>query len=645
MSRRHSPKGSVGVFVYMAEQAQSFQPTKKELETLKFILGKFDSCRKARDKRYSILGDRSPKQYWDECEKRFTCYAPPKDVGEDEWQANVVMGLTRNAVLTQVAKTGMSVPLAHVQDWTTKGFMDSERSRIWENMYKWSLRRENADWTQQFVSLGNYVRGNACVYEGFEDKETEVEIVDTLDFETGEMKTKTEKISSWGPKRQVVPLDEIYYPNFFKNNLKDQSYVIWARLEDYDSWKATHSGYKNFKKVIPGTWAVPAINDPFFKPRTAFGGKSQVFVMRFYGNPREGGHDRCIEVTNGVPITDDALPFNHKRPPFGWALNEPFLDGFMLGCSVPMKMMDQQDSGDSLMNMALDKNAISMQKPVMTDDPDARVENFLYPGGIMKFSKGSTYEMAPIEGVTSGEFQFMQMVINQAKEFSGAYGGAAGSTAKGGKISARQVMMMEEEVKRQLAISLTNLESLERDVCIMRLQNLKQFLPGSGKRIEAQGAMLNTGHRGRFVAILAKSMNDAMKMEQQQELSMLEVAGEMGGTPTEAVAIAPDWFDESDRLEAEVVGNSSYQANSQLEQAVSDERLQMLINLKPLVPTLNVDELVRDNMEKHSEDVERLLSGQPQAPPQEQPPPGKSGGTLANQMSPSGSLNALAGTR
>jgi hypothetical protein len=635
----------------MTENPAVFQPSKKDLETIKYVLESFDYCKRLREKKYPLIGNRTPKQYWDECEKRFVAYAPPKDVTEDDWQANVVMGITRNAVLSQIAKSGLRVPETQIQDWTKDGFMDTERSRIWQNMYRWSLRRENADWMQQFVSLGCYVRGNACLFEGFDDKEVEVEIVEDTDQDTGELKTRTDKVSTWGPRRQIVPLDEIYFPNYFKNELKRQTYVIWARTEDYDSLKVECEGYKNWKKVKPGIWNVPAINDPFFKPRTVMG-KRHVFVIRVYGNPWEGGEDRFCMMANGVPLVDGPLPFNHKRPPFSWGMNEPFSDAFMLGCSVPFKIMDQQDTGDAFMNMMIDKNTLSLQKPVMTDDPDARIDNFIYPGSIMRFTKGSTWTVAPIEGVTAGEANFLQTVITQAKEFSGAFGGGTAATSKGGKVSARQAIMQEEEVKRQLGISMSNLEALERDICILRLQNLQQFLPGSGQRIEAEGVKLRDGKRGRFVAVLAKNMREAMRMEKvEHKLSQIEMAGQISESPTEAVAIAPDWFDMTDRLEAQCVSESSYRRNSSLDQSVADERMQILVAMKPLIPTLDAEEVVRANMEKHGEDAERFMSAKPQQP---QMPPGQegaAGGPAANsfmsQMAQTGqekSLNAAMGT-
>lgn len=625
----------------------TFAPTKKEVETIKYVLNAFDVCKKAREKTYPLLGGRTPKEYWDTQEKRFVAYTPPKDVTDDDWQANITMGLTRNAVLQQISKTGMRVPECRIQDWTKEGFTDSERSRIWQNAYRWSLRRENADWIQQFISLGNYVRGNACIYEGFEDREIEVDIVTDTDFETGEVKTEKQKLKRWGPRRQIVPLDEIYFPNFFKRDLKTQSFVIWARVEDYDSLKAEYQGFKNWKKVKPGIWNVPAINDPFFKPRTLLG-KKQVFVMRLYGNPWEGGEDRMCILANGVPLVDDVIPFNHKRPPFAWTLNEPFSDSFMLGCGVPFKMMDQQDAADAGMNMAIDKNTLSMQKPVMTDDPDARIDNFIYPGAVMKFTKGSQWQTAPIEGVQQGEFNFLQMVIGQAKEFSGAFGGAGAASARGGKVTARQAVMMEDEVKRQLALSMTNLEMLERDVCVLRMHNFKQFAPGADQRIEATEAALGNGKKGRFVMFLVKSVKEAIKMESvDHELSQMELAGQESGIPTEAIAVAPEWFDQTDRLEAECVAESTYLRNSTLEQAVADDRMKLMIGLKQVVPSLNVEEIVRSNMDKHGEDTKKFLSAQPPPQPEQgqpgQPPPGGPG--ITPQIAGNRGLAQIMGTK
>jgi hypothetical protein len=327
----------------------------------------------------------------------------------------------------------------------------------------------------------------------------------------------------------------------------------------------------------------------------------------------------------------------------------------MLGCGVPFKMMDQQDSADAAMNMAQDKNTLSMQKPVMTDDPDARIDNFIYPGAVLKFTKGSQWQVAPIEGVTTGEFNFLQLAIQQAKEFSGAFGGAAAASARGGKVSARQAVMMEDEVKRQLSLSMTNLESLERDLCVLRMHNLKQFAPGSGQRIEAQGTDLSNKKKGRFVMVLAKNIKEAVRMESiDHELTNIELAGEANGLQTEAVAIAPEWFDQTDRLEVECVAESAYLRNSTLEQAVADDRMKLMIGLKPLIPSLNVEEIIRSNMDKHGEDTRRFLSaqpppqspqpGQPVQPSQPERPPSKKGADITTQVAGNQGLSQMLGT-
>jgi hypothetical protein len=201
------------------------------------------------------------------------------------------------------------------------------------------------------------------------------------------------------------------------------------------------------------------------------------------------------------------------------------------------------------------------------------------------------------------------------------------ATAKGGRVTARQAIMLEEEVKSQVGISMSNLEHLERDICILRLHNLRQTLSGSGETLTVDDVDLEGGRRGRFVMYLAESMSDAIRMESEEgKLSTIERAGEDAGIQTEAVAVAPDWLELDDRLEAECVPESSYQRNSTLEQAVADERLMMFANMKPIVPSINMEELVRANMDRHGEDTSRFMSEQaaqqmPMVPGQEMQSP------------------------
>lgn len=597
------------------QRPATYVPTDGERKTIREVLSSFDEMRKVRERPLKLLGDRTMKRYWDEQEKRAVAYCPLKDIDSEDWKSNVVLGLTRNAILNQMGKTGLRVPECRIQSLSRLGFVDDERSRIWQNAYRWSLRRENADYLQQYVSLGLYVRGNACLYEGFEDTETELEMVDSWDESTGEVRTSKGKVTHWGPRRRIVPLDEIYYPNVYLNNLKEQSEVIWSRIEDYESLRPEFGKYANWKHVRPGTWSLAYVNDPFFRPRENLRRDNQVHVLRRYGNPHRGGKDRMTVMVGGVPLYDKPLPFNHKRPPFSWTLNEPFSDSFMLGCGVPFKMLDQQDMADGVMNSAMDKNLLAMNRPVMTDDPDVRISNMVRTGDIMRFTPGSKWEIAPLEGVTSSEFNFLQLVVQQAKEFSGAFGGGNAMTANGGKVTARQAVMLEDEVKRGLSVSMTNLENLERDLCVMRLSNLRQHLPGSGRTVLADESDLSEGRKGRFVMFLAKDMREALRMEAEEgRLSAVEVAGEKAGQPTEAVALSPEWFDYGDELEASCQAESAYSRNSTLELALSDERLAMLVNIKAVVPELDVAELLKDNMRKHGEDSEKYLSA-PQASP------------------------------
>lgn len=635
--------------------APPFVPTPAQEALIKLVFEDLKDMQKARDRKYRLLGDRSPQRYWDEQEKRFTTYIPPKDVTEDDWQANVVMGLTRNAVLSQVSKTGMRVPEVHFKTFGEDGYVDDVRSRIYDNAYKWANVRINADLIQQYVSIGTFVRGNSCVYLGFEEKQIDVELVTDVD-ERGKAVTKKQVEERWGPTRQIVPLNEILFPNYFANDIQEQPKVIWKQTVPYATAKAEFGHLPNWKYVVPGKYTVGVVNDPFFYSRSQLHGK-HVDIVRHYGNPWAGGDDRLIVMVQNVPMYDMPLPFNHKRLPFAWGKNSLFTDKFMLGMGVPFMMMDAQDIADANWNMALDKNTLSMQKPIMTDDPDPTVRTYLSPGAIMQFTRGSTWQTAPIEGVTSGEFNLLQESMRQAKEFSTAFGGAMSQTARGGKITAKQAAMIEEETKRLLGIPMSNLESLERDAAIQIINNFIQFATGSGRSIDIGDAKIHDGRRGRFVAFFSESLKKAQALETDalRTLSAIELAGEQAGQPTEAVAIAPDWFDLCDRIEASAIGESAYNASKSLEQAMASEDYAML---RP-DPLIDGEELLRITLKKKGLDPDKLITKQaPQAQDQQQQgqqqgqqpggqgPPQPGVGPLAAQLSGSAqpkSLSAMTG--
>jgi len=586
-------------------------PSDKDLKTLRMVFEDFEDCKKAREKKYRLLGDRTPQNYWDECEKRFVSYVPAKDVTEQDWQANLVMGITRNAVLKQVANAGGRVPEVRHQTFTKDGFYDDMRTKINQNLYRWSLRREHADQLQQYTSLGNYVRGNACIYEGFEDDTQEVEIITDTDQETGEVKTKTQEVRKWGPKRQIVPVDELYFKNYFLNDVQEQPVLIWRQILSKEAAKAQFGGMKNFEYVKFGAYTITSSEETFFRSTAQLTGK-QCEVLRVYYPIRGSGHkrDRHILVVGGVILLDIPLPFNHKKYPFAWCKNEPFSDMFMLGMSIPFKVMQEQDTADGLLNMGLDREQLALLSPTITDDPDPNVRTYLSPGDIIQVAKGAMYQPYPLQGTPGSSFNMLQQIMSLAQANAGG-GGASAATPRGGKVQARQAVMMEEEAKRLLGISMTNLEGLERDLFVLRMPNIYQFAPGSDMTVDVQEADLSTGGKGRFVATFAKNAGAAEKMK--PDLDMVEEIGEMLNQPTEAVAIKPNWFDFADRMEAEAVPESTYLKNKSIEQAQEMEDNMAYAKIPQFADQLNWSEMLKKSLKIRGLDEKKMIK--PPAPP------------------------------
>lgn len=647
-----------------AQQKQAFPqyaPKGRELDVKKRTEKDFEEMLKVRRRRYRQLGDRTPQQYWNESEKRFLSYAPPKDITEEDWNANFVMALTRNAVMSQVAKVGSKIPEARFRAVMRDGITEDVDSLLLQNYYRYANRRERADQLQVFNALGAFVRGNSCWFEGWEDFEGTAKIISDIDFETGDVKFKEEKVRRFGPKRTLVPVHEIFYKNIYCNDLRANPKVVRRVIMTKDQFKTLFGKNRNYKYVRPGMpLSANAGEEPFFKPSTNLG--TDLIEVRYeFNSVLQGGVDEYVVWANGVILIDTPMPFNHKLVPLAWCITEPMMDEFLIGLSTPFKVMAQQDSGDGFWNAILDRETLYVNRPIMTtaDDPD--LKTYLAPNAVIPFpSKNGdgtqpTIQAYPIEGVTSSDLALFERIVQQGKEDSGAYGGATASTPRGGKIAARQAQMMEEEAKRLLGTPMSALEGQERDLAAMRAMNMVQFTKGHGDRIDIEEALLSDGRRGRMV-VHFPPMNSQGAESVKPTLDAEELAGEKSGEPTEAIAVPSDWYDMVDRVEAMTETASSYASSRAVESQVFNEKMMTHAKIPELSKLTDWAEVNRESWKKDGYDPEKFTAkttpqqtpieggdqggGAPPAPPGG-PSPGPMGrATLAPERSMTAALGA-----
>jgi hypothetical protein len=606
-----------------------YQPLGAELELKRRVEKDFEEMLAVRRRKYRQLGNKTLQQYWDESTKRFLSYQPPKDVTEDEWQANMVMGLTRNAVLNQISKIGTRIPEAHFKTVLKGGISEDMDSLLVQNYYRYSLRRERADRLQPFNALGAFMRGNSCWFEGWEDFEGEAKIITDIDFETGDVKFELQDVKRYGPQRKAVPVNEVFYKNIYVNDLRDNNKVVRRVFMSKDKFKTLFGKNKNYKYVRPGNPSpASGAEDPFFKPSANLG-KMLVEVRYEYNSIWYGGPDQYVVWANGVILIDTPMPFNHKHVPLVWCVTEPMDDEFLIGMSTPWKVMNEQDSGDGFFNSMLDRQTLYINRPMITtaEDPDTRT--YLQPNGVIpmpnKNSDGTpaTVTTYPIEGVSNADMAVFTQLVQMGRENSGAYGGAGAQSPRGGKVSALQARLMEEEAKRLLGIPMASVEFQERDLAALRAMNFLQFTRGHGDKIEIEDALLSDGRRGKVIVHFPGSKDEAERLK--PELNTEELAGEKAGEPTEAIIAPTDWYDMVDRVEAKVETESSYMSNRTLDSALFTEKMATMAKIPPLSERVEWDEIARESFKKDGLDPEKFMAKHPVTPQTEEGQPGGPG--------------------
>lgn len=521
--------------------------------------------------------------------------------------------------------------------------MASQRlADIFGDLNKYSLDQENGEARFMEAALEATVKGTVIVYEGYRRDHQKVKVPVDFDAETGEIKTKDETRIIFDDCFQAVrPLEDFFISNPYQPDIQRQPFIIDRDITTDGEAKGQYGHFPNWKYVVAGSYAVSAEPTTFYRNKLMTDlASNQVEILRYF-NRKENLH---IITVNGVIMYNGPIPFKDGKYPYAKGIYEPFENSFFWGMGFPQKIMGEQDLQNTFINMMADKTFGSLLPYGLSSDLDDLIEDdVLQPNKIRKVGDINKWRFETLPGVNNAEQSMFQMVLNLARENAGDMGGSGGSTTpRGGKMTARQLLLKQQESMQRLGFSMNYLEDMERDRTTLRVNHTIQFwsipkiekITGKdGKEIEqmvyrdvrVDDAKLDNGQVGsRVIKLVGEEAKDPDKMAQiGDELSVYEAMGDELGNPTEAVAIRVDTFYDYN-FSVQIVKNSTYEQNQALEQATrheySDWRLGLMAKFNFPV---NVKELVAWVDESYSIDSDRFEAEpqpQPGQPGQEQPP-------------------------
>lgn len=610
------------------KNSEPYVPKESEIKSIRKVLDAFVSGRSTISKSYSEFNGRKLSECIDDWTKRWNSWIPPEDALDETAKSRVFLSFTRNAIIKYLSNIAANPPKAKITAVNKKsGTSNKVFAQFLKDLKTASERNENYEKTFLQAALETATKGTAIVYEGYLKQEQKTKLPISFDSTTGEIKYKTgTRVVFDDCYARVVPLEDFLITNPYEPDVHKQPKIIWREVTTKDEAEREFEHYKNWKYVEAGNYTVAPDISTFYRNKLDTEvGKDNVEILRFYAE-FENEH---IVMINGVIIYDGPIPFKDGKVPFAKIIHEPFSNNFFWGAAYPHKIMGDQDALNTSINLLLDKFYASTQVFGLTSDLDDLIEDeILQTNRIRKVGDIEKWKFETLPGVTPGEQSMFQMIMNNAREFSGSEGGGNQSTPRGGKIPARQLLLKQQEVMKSLNFSASFLEDYEEERTKLRLSHILQFysiakiekITGKTgdeqkklvfREINLTNTKLSDGRDGnKTIKILGEDMTDDDRAQMANQLSVTEMMGEQTGVPTEAIAIHIDTFEDFN-YSVQVEKYSSFERNQILDQASAQEFAAWKLQMAQLgVP---VDLVALDDWVSSKYDVDESMF-KPQAP-------------------------------
>lgn len=636
-----------------------WQPSMKETLAVTEVIKTYEKGRDNLNRGYNYFGGRNLVEVIDDWTKRWNGYIPPMNPLLDSTQSNIFINFTRNAIISYLSKVAMSPVKARTVAVNKKnGMADQQFADVLEDLNQYSLQAEDSPKKFMNAAIECVTKGTVVVYEGYMKTEQEMKTPIHFDAVTGEIEYETKtRVLFDNCYQEVVPLEDFLILNPFEAEVQKQPKVIWRKITSRSEAEMEFGHYKNWKYVRPGNYTIASEVQTFYR-NTLMNQlmNDQVEILRYYCRMK----NRHMVVVSGVLLYDGPIPFKDGKYPFAKCINEPFAVDFFYGNGHPNKYMGEQDLINTFINAMADKTINSLTVTGLSSDLDDLIEDdVLEIGKFRKVGDIEKWKWWDAPAVNSGEMNMFQQVMGLARE-SGSSDAGQLVTPRGGKVQTRQVLLKQQELMQKLSFNMMFLEGLERDRTELRISHILQFysIPKiekiTGKRgkeieklayrdIQLSAVKLPDGRVGDKIIKLIdgdmmKTADDRRKLE--DDLSTIEVKGDISGTPTQALALSVDIFDDFNYM-VQVIRYSSYEKNQALDQASRMEFANWRIQMGQIAPIKNPQGLIDWVEESFDVDPEMFetapagTEGIPAVPgmggpqPQGLVPPGAPGGVPA----------------
>lgn len=465
-----------------------YKPTEPVKERTAYVLKRFSLMDTAKNKPYRELNNMAPLQRQSVDQVRFNSYQFYQSADpNDDWKSNAVRPITRNQVISIAAHITGTVmyPLVYAQNENSQD--DKDSALVMRELMEWSTDNSNPIWERTFVFGVISALVNPAVFihtefaENYRTVKTEIEESTEEEVPTEEGGEQQEKPKKYKEKKilddeysgfcdTIVPLDEIWFPDFYQFDVQKQPDFIWRRVITYDEAQEKNSKYSNFKYVRPGIQTLFVESNNLFYESYDQNLRGSLVEEIIYWNRAK---DLRLVFNNGILLSDPNCPNprEDKKLPFLKMGYEIVDEGkFALFKSLVNKLGPDEEVVQTLYRMIIDGTFLQLYPPTVVFGEETIDSSVIAPGMVTTLSAESK-----IEPLNPGNNLQAGMAMLQKVEGSMVETGIT-AIQGGSHITAQAIQALENQQKTLLGLFNRMISFGVRDFYTLRIGDILQYM-------------------------------------------------------------------------------------------------------------------------------------------------------------------------
>lgn len=479
---------------------------------------------------------------------------------------------------------------------------DVPKNIIFSNIldYLWDKNKGDIELYYAVLSAVRYGTGiMKCFYKADRRKIKDIELYNP---ETGEFKfSETTRIEFNDIAFETVPLQN-FFPDNRAMSMKDAIDCFERQVISMQQFKLIYDikRYHNTADVIANQgWFYPTqselkVTSPFSDYTT-----DKVEIITYYNK----FDDERIIYANGVEIEYIPIPYRHKQLPYARCIFFPKGKEYFWGIGIPELLEHNQAALDTLFNIMIDREKLSLRKPILVGGGEDYNTNIkIEPGQMISVADATNYKELMIDPINNSHINFLDYIAQDGHRMVGADDPMNGVKSGG---TATENAIAKEASLNKMKIFLRMLEGeLMYDLGRMIIANIQQFYSEPIRVVKITGGS-PLERLARKIGVMPKEVVTYRKLP----LNIKKVRGEFQENLYERAKskifeVTPD--DISGNFEVRVIANSSIPVSRELEVKKWQDTIAILSG-SPLVKEVNWTRIGKILFDLMNTDSDQLL--------------------------------------